>query len=622
MGFIVVLLLLAAYSSDRGGGVDETGLFNPAYVDLHYGKIAYPIYGDFDAMVVHPPLHYKIIAAFMRCGFNYYYAEATPAFLMLLLGVVLTVRSSLPGAVKMGLLCGFAAPIAWLAHSGLELFGMRPENHLNAAWLAGLIALESGRLAKWNLKWLFVGAFLLTYAAGIHYYAAPALLGVLVYMVWVIAQNGWRRAGKPLLVITAGGLLFGVPYLLLFVVPDWHAIMAMLQTFPPEGTGTILQAHLDEYHNLAPKQSGGPWLRLPLAHGIPLVLLSTPILLAFRATRGFVVASLPLQLFVLLFASHKHGYYFVHEISIYGIALVTGILVLADRLIGKLPRQQVLKGPVLAAAAAILGASLLLAKWDARHSKILLEPREQEAEVARAAGKEMLGPDARVGSRLGLWYASGAAHWYNISLDLLWSPMPEHFHVADYASRLDALAEYSHMSNESGNGLNASLSSWYAAGDLQLGGFFLADRNSELSYLLLRGTPSPLVTGFALKDNQLYRFREDAAGPSKVVSLVCPVAAAEDYRGTAFSSLLYLPNTDQTARAVVTAIMPPAPDASRHPDCRVVRRISGFLIPADRRALVEKMHRQDQTIHFYRHLADVPGTMDPIPPPATPAPRR
>lgn len=109
MGLTIALLLLAAYFSDRRGGVDEIGLFNPTYVDLHYGKIAYPIYGDFDTMVVHPPLHYKIIAAFMRCGLTYYYAEATPALLMLLLGIVLVVDSPFPAPVKLGLLCGLAS---------------------------------------------------------------------------------------------------------------------------------------------------------------------------------------------------------------------------------------------------------------------------------------------------------------------------------------------------------------------------------------------------------------------------------------------------------------------------------------------------------------------------------
>src|ERR1035438_5335501 len=147
----------------------------------------------------------------------------------------------------------------------------------------------------------------------------------------------------------------------------------------------------------------------------------------------------------------------------------------------------------------------------------------------------MLGPSARVGSRLSLWYASRAAHWYNISLDLLWSKLPAHFDVAGYASRLDALAETTYMSDDSRNGRNASLSSWYADGSLHLGGFFFAQVNSDLSYLLLRGTPSPQVSGFAMKQGQLYRFLEEPAGPYTVVSLACPVAGAGHSLGGPFS---------------------------------------------------------------------------------------
>jgi hypothetical protein len=258
----------------------------------------------------------------------------------------------------------------------------------------------------------------------------------------------------------------------------------------------------------------------------------------------------------------------------------------------------------------MLGAGMLLTKWDTKHSAILPEPREQEAEVARAAGKEMLGPNARVGSRLSLWYASGAAHWYNISLDLLWTKLPAQFNVGGYASRLDALAETTHMSDDSRNGRNASLASWYADGSLHLGGFFFAQVNSDLNYLLLRGAPSPQVTGFALKQGQLYRFLEDHAGPYTVISLACPLAEAENYREAPFSSLLYLPKGDQAARAIVTALLQPigSPSyASLHPDCKVVEEIHGVLIFVDRRELVEKMRREDQTIRFYRSLSDVPA---------------
>jgi hypothetical protein len=39
----------------------------------------------------------------------------------------------------------------------------------------------------------------------------------------------------------------------------------------------------------------------------------------------------------------------------------------------------------------------------------------------------------------------------------------------------------------------------------------------------------------------------------------------------------------------------------------VVEEIHGVLIFVDRRELVEKMRREDQTIRFYRSLSDVPA---------------
>ncbi|HEV2688634.1 MAG TPA: hypothetical protein VGV35_08775 [Bryobacteraceae bacterium] len=609
---VVALLLLGAYFSNRGGDVDEVGLFNPAYMDLHYGKISYPIYGYFNEMVVHPPVHYKIVAAFMRRGLTYYYAEATPTLLLLLAGVLLIAVSGFPAPVKIGLLCGLVGPIAAFAKEDLELFGMRPEAHINAAWLAGLIALESGRLRNWDLKRMFIGAFLLTYASGLHYYAAPALLGVLVYMIWALAQLGWRRASKPLLGMAAGGLLFGVPYLLLFLIPEWRPVMEMLRSVPQEGMWQILRNHIDQYRYWATQHDGVFGLGLWFWLGVPVVLVSTPILIALPSTRALALAALPLEVFVLLFAGHKHAYYFIHEVSIYCAAVVAGGTILAERLVATLARQ-IPRRAVLTTAASIVTMILLAAKWNAGHSTISLEPREQEAEVARAAGKAMLGLNARVGSRLAPWYTSGADQWVNISSDLLWRALPPEFDVAQYVARFDAVAETSHMSNSTQNGRNATLSSWYLDGILHLAGFFFAESNMEASYLLLRGTPSPPVRGYALRHGGLVRFEEDTAGDHELVTLTCPAALRWDYRfHVPYSSALYLPrlHPNDADRVVITALVPPdgpPPYTTLHPECQVVQRIQSFLTPVDRRALVEKMRREDRPMRFYRQPNHMPG---------------
>src|SRR5260370_37872899 len=245
--------------------------------------------------------------------------------------------------------------------------------------------------------------------------------------------------------------------------------------------------------------------------------------------------------------------------------------------------------------------------------------------MARAEGREMVGPNVRVGSRIGIWYASGAAHWHNIAPDLLWSPLPANFDVADYVSRLDAVAEYHHSSEATSNQRNTSVASWYADGTLQLSGFFFAETNPELSYLLLQAKrPSP-ISGFALRRGQLYRFQENAAGNHEAVSLECPEQYLDDFSlRVPFSSVLYLPqsNPAETRRGVITALVPPdGPHSytSLHPECRVAQRVRGFLLFADRKEPGATVRREDKPLRFYRQLDDVPGAARPVQQ-ATPAP--
>jgi len=610
----IALLLLGAYFSNLMGSVDEIGLFNPTYMDLHFGKATYPIYGYFDTMVVHPPMQYKIIAAIMRRGLSYYYAEATPTVLLSLAAIVLIAISSFPAPVKIGLLFGIVGPIAIFATEDFELFGMRPEGHLNAAWLAGLIALESGRIMNWDWKRLSLGAFLMTYASGLHYYAAPALLGIVVYLIWAVVQLGWRRAAKPVAAVITGGLLFGIPYLLLFLIPDWQQVTEMLRSVPREATPEIFRHHIEQYHAWDSYHAGGLGLGLWFRLGIPVVAISTPILLALRTTRAFALAALPLQVFVLFFAGHKHAYYYVHEISLYCAALVAGGAMLSDRLATKFDGRNIVRRVALAAIALIAGVVLLAATWHGGRSEISMEPRQQEAEVARAAGKEMLGRNARIGSRLGPWFASGAAHWANISMDLLWRTLPGDFDVARYVSKLDAVAETSHMSNSTQNGRNATLSSWYADGTLHLAGFFFAESNTELNYILLRGSHSGPLHGFGLKNGRMVRFDENASGDTEFSAMTCPAQLRGDYHDRVpYSSLLYLPRAhpNDEDQVVISALVPPDGPrtyADSHPGCKVVLHVNGFLTPVDRRAIVEKMRKEDQPMRFYKQVSDMPPT--------------
>src|SRR5262249_43985457 len=148
-----------------------------------------------------------------------------------------------PPAVKLGLLFGLlqgslitsylasTAPSNLIRGAGPKSFsfGFRPDLHAVFAWFAGLVALETGRLDNWNMRRLFLGSALLTYASTLHYVFVSGWMGVVVYLVWAVRANGQRIARQSVLAMIAGGCLLGFPYLLLFVIPNIHDALAFVR---------------------------------------------------------------------------------------------------------------------------------------------------------------------------------------------------------------------------------------------------------------------------------------------------------------------------------------------------------------------------------------------------------
>ena len=607
---ISVLFILAAYFTNRGGSVDEIGLYNPTYMFVHYGKITYPIHGYFDRMIVHPPVHYLLIGILMRLGMTLYYAQATPTLLMVLLCVWLIVRSPFTAPVKIGFLFGLWVSMAAFSRFGIELFGMRPEGHLGAAWLAGLILLESGRLRKWNTFELFGGTLLLVYACSLHYYAAAGALGILVYMVWSLATLR-ARAWKPLAAMAAGGLVYGVPLLLLYVLPNLHPILSFVKAAENGGgVREVLQVHLDQYAFWSLYKAGNFWFQIPVSLGIPVVLLSTPILLVLRSTRGIALAALPLELFLLLFAEHKHAYYFIHEAALYGAAVVAGALTLADRFLKKLPPA------ARSAAWTAFGLAIAVSFWNLHKWNgdlaISLIPQVHEAEIARAAGRQIVGPDATVASRIGPWFSSGGRYWHNPSPDLE-ETVSLRYSDADvraYFARFDAVIEEPHMSSATSNGPRSALLSWYQAGVLQLRGFYFGQHNPDLNNLFFQAKAVSKVIGFGLKDGQLFRFDQASVGNHELIVLTCPLADANAYFfQKPLSVVMSLPRNGTQADEALVAFLTHRGDPfeSTLHNAKVLQRVPGNLVPVDWRAMVTELRANDPAMSFYQNIYQIPG---------------
>lgn len=609
---VSILLLLAAYSTDRTGDIDEIGLYNPTYMYVHYGKMTYPVHGFFDKMIVHPPVHYALIGILMRSGFPLYYAEATPTLVLALLCVWLTVRAPFTAPVKIGLLYGLWISMAVFARFHIELFGMRPEGDVGVAWLAGLILLESGRLNAWNPVELSAGAFLLAYACSLHYYAAFGVLGALVYVVWAVGSLR-LRAWKAVLAVAAGGLLYGLPYLWLFLVPNWHAIMQFVQDVN-KGTGIqdVIQAHLKEYQFWSFYKAGNFWLQIPDSLGIPVVLLSTPVLLALRDTRGIALAALPLQLFLLFYAHHQTAGYYIHEVAIYGAAIVAGALTAADWLLSKW------KASARPAGWALFGVMIMVSFWNldkwGGKLTVSLRPRVHEAEIARAAGRELLGSYATVASRIGPWYSSGGEFWHDPAPDIVWTgqvyPQAE---VKKYFSHFDAIVENAHMSDDAHNAKHQALLSWYLDGTLHLRGFFFSEVNSELANLYFQATPPTSVQGYGLRNGQLFRFNQSPGGDHELLAFTGPAQLVlEKFFKVPLSVTMALPKDDQTEpqRALVAIIVrhaDSAADVSSIPDTRVIERVRGYLEPLDWRKMVGDLREHDRPMQFFQSYDKIPG---------------
>jgi len=620
--FVGLLILLSAYCTDRDGSIDELGFLNPPYMLAHFGKLTFPTYPHnmfFDLPVItHPPVHLTWIGLLWRAGFSIYYAEATPTVLLFLLSLVIIVRSAFPAAVKLGWLFS----IGYLASTGDRLtlcFGMRPEGELHAAWFCGLLLLESGRLANWDRFRLFAGAFFLTWASGVHYYAYPAFTGVAVYWLWAVRSLGWNEARPRVAALCAGVCLFGLPYVALYLLPHFKEIYSAIRANQGlGGIGLSIGKHLAIYRQWAQNTYYPALIRKAMALGIPLMVFSTAILAAVRSTRGVALAALPLQLGLFLFAPHKMFYYMVHESVIFAAAVSIGLLALIDYLVTRWRRQR-LERIFAAVAAAGLAIWLVTGSPMLADARVSFQARVHEVEVAHAAGRRVLGPHARVGGRWMSWYSAGAEHWYDIGHDLFSSFL--FYDLPTYLRNLDAIADCTTL------GESDRITAWYADGTLKLRGFYFGQTNEELRYLLLSSQPAGPVEGYAMGNGQLFRFQENTAGSYEVLSAVCPAAVGSWYepRHGIFSAGFLLPSgAGEPSRRLVTVLAPRSYMAPAGPvgrSCREVFRVRGTLLFEDWKALVAWSRQTDPPMHFYHNLDEMPGyTGVGLPPEAAPPP--
>jgi hypothetical protein len=613
--FVALLVLTSAFFIDRNGDIDELMMYNPAYMLAHFGKITFPSYAYrafYDKpVVIHPPIHLGWIGLLERAGFTWYYAEAMPAVLLWMLGIVLVVFSAFPAPVKIGLLFSLGFVVS-TGDAFCATFGVRPEGEVHAAWFAGLVLLESGRLANWNRVRLFAGAFLLTYASGVHYYACAALAGVVVYVIWAAFDLGWAKAEPVVAALIAGGCLFGIPYVALYLRPYLKEILTYVQmTTRDGGILASMRIHFSLYQNWAYSSYYPRLIREPARLGLPLMVFSSVLLGAIKPTRGIAIASLPLQIFVFLFAAHKLSNYLIHEVALFAAAIAIVALACGDWAWRGITSPKIGR-LFLPGAAAGLCFYLLFDHGLLNAASSSPLTHVHEGEFARAAARQILGPHATVTGRDGGWYTSGAAYWWDLEREMLQS---SHYDAASFFSNFDAAVDYTHQSETTGG--TSTISAAYAEGVLKLHGFYFGATNEQLQLQLFSARPVTQVVGYASSGRNTYRFDERPGGDYQVFSAACPMIPQlersqwiDRWPGT-FSAVTYLPHALPGGRMAIATVLAPRklaqPASWMSAACSPIARIEGSLTPVDRSKLLQGLRREDAPIGFPRMLDELPG---------------
>jgi hypothetical protein len=524
-----ILLLAIIVGTPPSQEWDDLGLYNPIHVWLTTGHWAYPIYGQFDGMSVHPPFRYMEIAFLMKTGIPLYVALAIMPAIFTAISVSLLYASDWEPEIKVAACLAMIS--LWLVM--FYSISIRPDAELTISWIAGLLALEYARQVKWHLYATMAAGALMTYASVMHYFGTLGLLGAAFYLIPIWRSDGFRAMLPIARKIIAGGACVLVPYLTLYIIPNWRYYEHVFdEGYPSLTAGSPWKNHFDLYSQLASRLSASDQfspsiISLPVMAGIPPLVISALGFAMWPQIRLFGLAGLPMVLFVLIqsrkWVTYLYPEYFATILGFLLLVFTAMWLVAAvlQRIVGRdALRVQLICAFFVFCIFYLFHPNKILnaAMAEIKAPKIL------EQDIARAAAKLAVGDGTLVGGRLSLWYVSGATRWYDIRRDTLWQNN-SYLDLANYFKRFDYIVDDGFMSDASSNTPRAGISTWYGNDLLSLRGFYLGS-NYDISYIRLTTTPGPII-GHIYSSGTLSEFREQVNGFATLVTAFCQARRPE-----------------------------------------------------------------------------------------------
>jgi hypothetical protein len=520
---------------DREPAFDEIGLFNAVYTSLTSGHMTYPAHGDFSGMVVHPPTYYWLVAQLMKIGARAMTAATIVPLVVLAIDIALILTAPFSPALAASLLGGlfvggvmFVAPVV-----------LRPDWALALSWFGGIVALEAGRRAGWDPLRLALGGALVTLASALHYPGVTSAAAGAVYALYAIAACGPKRAWRPLAAMAIGSTAVALPFFVYFVIPQYYSILRFTSQVQGEGgANAAIALHRQAYQLMAAYFLPiGSWdaptrmlTSIPIRAGVPAVLIAVPLLLAMPESRMMAVPAAIHPVFIL-FGSRGEGKlfqgYYTSEFILLGVAACLLIGTMTVLLVGRRNRGV---GSVIAIAVVLTGTGISVNATGTSRSpfqgKWSATPWHADMEIARAAGRDMLGHTARVAGFAVTWFISGAHRMYFTDQTMLDLPELTSDEAMAILANFDAVAVQHHRTWLSYNRERINLTSLYAAGRLSLrGAYFGYSRGWDeagLSYLLFAASRPVSLRAAAFDGSVLWRYIEDVRGNLVFASAVCP----------------------------------------------------------------------------------------------------
>lgn len=647
-GVLFVFIMLYSCFLDRSPATDEIGLYNPIYMFLNYGKMTYPAHLQPDNMVTHPPTHYGVVALLMKTGLHLFHAAGLPLILLSFISLFLIWSGHFSAITKFGLMSGlFIGAFIWTNFiprppdlSDIDLatiFTIRPDLHLALAWFTGLIALESARLDNWNVLKLFGGGFLIAYATSIHYIGIAIPFSLIVYVIWIWFTAGKRQRKRMVLTMISGAGVFGIPFLCLWVLPNITVIFQHIQA-TEGGKGGVSMALLeyinaygtyreigDIFTTLSPIAAA---LTIPLLdYHLPAFLVGITCLMLFPSMRCLTIASLPHILFIIFGITSGVGKiyypykgYYIPEFIIYYAGVIMVILVCLSQFFAKLFPQSLRRIIVPFLGIVVAGGVTI----DIISNNYTFVCQLNDLEIARSCGREMLGPDAVIGTNATIvWYTGGGAKVYYMNADILnQSRDISSFEAKRYFSSFDAVIAEPHFSSVAVWWRQKGLVSWYQDGVLQLRGFYFGDRHTRhecpLASIVLSPEKAGSRIGFGYRHHVVYRFDENREGDEMFVGYL---GSAKDLSNKIVGNLDFFasypllsrdPTNQFSENIFFTFILPRTrynklkSELLSKGELQEAFPVKRRIIPVD--LLLEKLHATDRPIEFLKTL---PGKLFP-----------